>query len=159
MLSSVLPNLSFLWIAVRELQPKDLEVLGRLPALHSLELEVDHVNLGIILGRFVVGAGLFLCLVHCKFWGFVEPVVFRQGAMPRIRELYLDLFFMWEAGETISSDGGLVMGMENLPLLQDVFIEFRSEVASTEEVDQAKATLRRAAEIHPNHPRLTIYSD
>ena len=76
-----------------------------------------------------------------------------------LRELYLDLFFMWEAGETISSDGGLVMGMENLPLPQDVFIEFRSEVASTEEVDQAKATLRRAAEIHPNHPRLTIYSD
>ena len=156
-MTSVL-HLSFLWIAVRELQPKDLEVLGRLPALHSLELEVDHVNLG-ILGRFVVSAGLFPCLVHCKFWGFVEPVVFRQGAMPRIRELYLDLFFMWEAGETISSDGGLVMGMENLPLLQDVFIEFRSEVASTEEVDQAKATLRRAAEIHPNHPRLTIYSD
>jgi hypothetical protein len=30
MASSVLPNLSFLWIAVRELQPKDLEVLGRL---------------------------------------------------------------------------------------------------------------------------------
>ena len=81
----------------------------------------------------------------------------KQG--PRLKELYLDLFFMWEAGETISSDGGLVMGMENLPLLQDVFIEFRSEVASTEEVDQAKATLRRAAEIHPNHPRLTIYSD
>ena len=151
MASSVLPNLSFLWIAVRELQPKDLEVLGRLPALHSLELEVDHVNLGIILGRFVVGAGLFLCLVHCKFWGFVEPVVFRQGAMPMLRELYLDLFF-------ISSDRGLDMGMEYLPLLQDVFIEFRSDLPSTEEVDQAKATLS-AAEIHPNHPCLTIYSD
>jgi len=154
----LVPDLTCLYITVRELQQVDLEILGRLPALRSLELEVDHVNLG-ILGRFVVSAGLFPCLVHCKFWGFVEPVVFRQGAMPRIRELYLDLFFMWEAGETISSDGGLVMGMENLPLLQDVFIEFRSEVASTEEVDQAKATLRRAAEIHPNHPRLTIYSD
>jgi len=75
----------------------------------------------------------------------------KQG--PRLKELYLDLFFI------SSSDGGLDMGMENLPWLQDVFIEFRSEVASTEEVDQAKATLRRAAEIHPNHPRLTIYSD
>ena len=73
-------------------------------------------------------------------------------AMPMLRELYLDLFF-------ISSDRGLDMGMEYLPLLQDVFIEFRSDLASTEEVDQAKATLRSAAEIHPNHPHLTIYSD
>ena len=93
---------------------------------------------------------------------FLDPKIWilstKQG--PRLKELYLDLFFMWEAArETISSDGVLDMGMENLPLLQDVFIEFRSEVASTEEVDQAKATLRRAAEIHPNHPRLTIYSD
>ncbi|KAK8448060.1 hypothetical protein SEVIR_8G209600v4 [Setaria viridis] len=152
---SVLPNLSFLWIAVRELQLKDLEILGRLPTLRSLELEVDHANHGIH-GRFDVGAGLFPCLVHCKFWGFVEPVVFRQGAMPRLRELYLDLFFMWEAKETTSSDGGLDMGIRNLPLLQDVFIELRSEVASTEEVEHVKATLRRAAEFHPNHPRLTI---
>ena len=74
----------------------------------------------------------------------------KQG--PRLKELYLDLFF-------ISSDRGLDMGMEYLPLLQDVFIEFRSDLPSTEEVDQAKATLRSAAEIHPNHPRLTIYSD
>ena len=151
MASALIPNLSFLWIAVRELQPKDLEILGRLPALHSLELEVDHVNLG-ILGRFIVGSELFPCLVHCKFWGFVEPVVFQEGAMPRLKELYFDLFF-------ISSDRDLDMGMENLPLLQDVFIEFRSEVASTEEVDHAKTALRRGAEIHPNHPRLTIYSD
>jgi len=151
MASALIPNLSFLWIAVRELQPKDVEVLGRLPALHSLELEVDHVNLG-ILGRFIVGSELFPCLVHCKFWGFVEPVVFQEGAMSRLKELYFDLFF-------ISSDRDLDMGMENLPLLQDVFIEFRSEVASTEEVDQAKTALRRGAEIHPNHPRLTIYSD
>ncbi|CAO2144818.1 unnamed protein product [Urochloa humidicola] len=152
---SVLSSLSFLWIAVRELQLKDLEILGRLPALHSLELEVDHVSLGIH-ERFVVGAGSFPCLVHCKFWGFVEPVVFQQGAMPKLRELYLDLLFMWEARETTIGDGSLGMGIRNLPLLQDVFIEFRSEVVSTEEVERVKATLRRAAEIHPNHPRLTI---
>ncbi|CAL4991190.1 unnamed protein product [Urochloa decumbens] len=152
---SVLPNLSFLWIAVRELQLKDLEILGRLPALHSLELEVDHVSLGIH-GRFVVGAGSFPCLVHCKFWGFIEPVVFQQGAMPRLRELYLDLLFMWEARETTNGDGSLDMGIRNLPLLQDVLIELRSEVASSEEVERVKATFRCAAEIHPNHPRLTI---
>ncbi|CAL4957680.1 unnamed protein product [Urochloa decumbens] len=155
MSQSVLPNLSFLWIAVRELQLKDLEILGRLPVLHSLELEVDHVSLGVC-GRFNIGVGLFPCLVYCKFWGFVEPVVFQQGAMPRLRELYLDLFFMWEARETTTSDGGPDLSLGNLPLLQNVFIEFRSEVASTEEVEQVKATLRRAAEIHPNHPRLTM---
>jgi hypothetical protein len=65
---------------------------------------------------------------------------------------------MWEGRETTSSYGGGIddMGICNLPLLQDVFIEFRSEVASTEEVEQAKATLSRAAGFHPNGPRFTI---
>jgi hypothetical protein len=58
---------------------------------------------------------------------------------------------------TCSYGGGFDnMGICNLPLLQDVLVEFRSEVASTEEVEQVKATLRRAAGFHPNRPRFTI---
>ncbi|WVZ50285.1 hypothetical protein U9M48_001554 [Paspalum notatum var. saurae] len=158
---SLVPNLSFLWIAVRELQQEGLDILGRLPALRSLDLEVDHESLEIH-GRFSVGAGSFPSLVHCKLWGFVRPLVFQQGAMPKLRELYLDLFLstaVCEARETDSSDGGGLdlMGLGSLPLLQDVVVEFRSsQGASMEDVEQAKSAMGRATETHPNHPRLCI---
>ncbi|XP_004979892.1 putative disease resistance RPP13-like protein 3 isoform X2 [Setaria italica] len=48
-------SLQSLEIAVRELHQVDLEILGRLPALRRLQLEVDNHNLGILAG-FVVGA-------------------------------------------------------------------------------------------------------
>ena len=64
----LLPDLSFLSIAVRELEQADLDILGRLPTLRYLDLEVDHEDLG-TLGGFVVGAGSLPCLVRCGFGG------------------------------------------------------------------------------------------
>ncbi|KAG2563234.1 hypothetical protein PVAP13_8KG204900 [Panicum virgatum] len=52
---SLVPVLTCLSIAVRELHQGDLDILGRLPALRSLCLRVDNRNLGILEG-FVVGA-------------------------------------------------------------------------------------------------------
>nr|CAB3492235.1 unnamed protein product [Digitaria exilis] len=42
---SHLANLSALSIRVREIQQKDLDILGMLPALRSLGLKVDHENI------------------------------------------------------------------------------------------------------------------
>ena len=64
----LLPDLSFLSIALRELEQADLDILGRLPTLRYLDLEVDHEDLG-TLGGFVVGAGSLPCLVRCGFGG------------------------------------------------------------------------------------------
>jgi len=110
--------LSFLSIAMRELEQADLDILGRLPALRYLDLEVDHEDLG-ILGGFVVSAGSFPCLARCGFGGFVGPVVFEHGAMPSLRTLHVQ-FAVREAREIPSSDGGFGMGLGNLPSLQDV---------------------------------------
>jgi hypothetical protein len=151
---SLLLDLTFLAIAIRELQQDDLEVLGRLPALRCLDLLVDHEDLGIHNG-FVVGAGLFPCLVYCEFQGFVGPVVFQQGAMPRLTTLDLQLFV---AGvrEITSSHGGLDMGLSNLLSLQHVWVHMCYDGSSRKEAEQVKAALRHAAEIHPNHPTLRI---
>jgi hypothetical protein len=72
---SLVPDLTCLTIAVRELHQGDLEILWRLPALRYVNLEVDNKNLGILQG-FVIGAGSFPCLVSCWFSRFVWPVVF-----------------------------------------------------------------------------------
>jgi hypothetical protein len=82
----LLRDLSFLQITVKWLQQEDLEILGRLPALYSLNLRVDHEDLGIH-EAFVFAACSFPCLVRCWLWGFAAPEVFQQGAMPRLVNL------------------------------------------------------------------------
>ena len=151
----LVPDLTCLYITVRELQQVDLEILGRLPALCFLHLMVSNKNLGILQG-FVVRAGSFPYLVSCSFEQFVWPMVFQQGAMPRLRELYLwPLFYAREGRGIASSNDGLDLSLGNLPSLQRVLAELRCEGAN-EEAEQAKATLTRAAEMHPTHPRHDI---
>ncbi|TKW01867.1 hypothetical protein SEVIR_8G207400v4 [Setaria viridis] len=152
---SLLLDLTSLFIAVRELHQADLEILGRFPALRFLSLEVDNKNLG-ILARFVVGAGAFPCLVNCFFCRFVWPVVFQQGAMPRLRELIFFRFYLREARGIACNDGSLDLGLGNLPSLQFVHARLRCDGAGKEEAEQAKAALTHEAEMHPNHPRHDI---
>jgi len=153
---SHLPCLSILSIAVREVQQRDLDILGNLHALRELNLVVGHDELGIF-GGFVIGAGSFPCLRYCDFRGFVGPIVFQQGAMPRLRALCSG-FFVREAIEIGSSDGvvGLDFGLGILPSLQYIFFLLDSEGASEEEVKKLKAKLWHASKIHPNRPRLLI---
>jgi len=80
--------------------------------------------------------------------------------MPRLRELWLEpLFYAREARGIGSSDGGLDLGLGNLPSLQNFAADLRCEGASKEEAEQAKAALKHAAEMHPNHPRHIIHMD
>jgi len=145
---SLLLDLTNLNIAVRELHQADLEILGRLPALRFLKLEVENKNLGILTG-FVVGADAFPCLVSCLFFQFVWPVVFQQGAMPRLKVLH---FWSWEVRGIACNDGSLNLGLGNLPSLQHVEADLRCDGAGKEEAEQAKAVFTHEAEMHPNHP-------
>ncbi|CAL4991219.1 unnamed protein product [Urochloa decumbens] len=150
----VLVDLTSLSIAVRELHQVDLEILGRLPALRSLGLEVHNKNIGVL--HAFIGAGSFPCLVLCNLWRFGWPVVFEQGAMPRLREIWFLSSYVMRASEVACSGGGLNLGLGNLPSLQSVHVYLLSEGASKEEADKACAALRDAAEMHPNKPRHAI---
>lgn len=152
---SLLHDLSFLWINVRVLKQEDLDILGRLPTLSYLNLKVDQENLRVI-GRYCISGCSFPCLVFCSLWGFGGPVMFRQGAMPRLTSLRFT-FPVQEAREITGSNGALDLGLGNLLSLQDVIVRFRSEGANTEELEEARAAVRHAAHTHPNHPVLEIY--
>ncbi|KAF8685260.1 hypothetical protein HU200_044082 [Digitaria exilis] len=152
----LLTDLSHLFIAVKELHQSDLEILGKLPVLCCLSLEVDNLKLE-ILGGFVVGAGLFPCLVHCEFLHFVWPVIFQQGAMPRLRDLKLEPIHVGEARQITNRVGGLDLGLGYLPSLQSVLAYFLYESASKKEAEEAEAVLLHAAETHPNDPRHCVY--
>ncbi|KAK3120558.1 hypothetical protein QOZ80_9AG0689890 [Eleusine coracana subsp. coracana] len=115
-------NLSILSIAVKELRQENLVILGELPSLRNLDLLVDHVNLRIY-GNFVVGAGSFPCLLCCRLFGFVAPVVLQQGAMPLLRTLQFGVKVR-EARKIAGSSGSFDFSLGNLSSLQNVYVFF-----------------------------------
>ncbi|XP_025827856.1 disease resistance protein RPP13-like isoform X2 [Panicum hallii] len=148
-------DLTIIQISVRELHQDDLKILGRLPALRHLYLMLDHENLKIP-RRFVIGTSSFPCLVGCRLLGFLGAVMFQQGAMMMLTSLAFT-FHAREVREITSSDGRLNLGLENLVSLQDVLVYFRTRGASEMEVEEAKAALSHAFEIHPNQPNYDIW--
>jgi hypothetical protein len=152
---SLVPDLTSLTIAVKELHQVDLEILGRLPALRYLSLEVDSSNLSIHRG-FIVVTSSFPCLVSCYLKQFVWPVVFQQRAMPRLRNLWFFPFYLREVRGISGNDGGIDLGLENLTSLQEVQAYLQYEGDSREEAEQAEAALTHAAEMHPNRPHHKI---
>jgi hypothetical protein len=149
---SHLSYLSSLTTTIRQIQQGDLDVLGSLHALRHLYLRVGHDDLG----GFVVGAGSFACLTYCEFNGFVRPIVFQQGAMPRLRTLH-SRYFVRGATEIARRHGvGLDFGLGLLPSLQDIYVSLDPMGASKEDEKELKAALRRSSKIHPNHPDLLI---
>ncbi|KAF8673406.1 hypothetical protein HU200_048970 [Digitaria exilis] len=141
-------KLSIVSIAMTELHEKDLEVLARLPALRTHELEVDHENLEDH-QNFVFGAGCFPCLVRGKFLGFAWPVVFRRGTMPKLQ----DLIFSHSYASLVPNSR---LSLGKLPSLKRIDIDFVSDCDRKEAVKQAKAARQLAAKKHPNLPALRI---
>ena len=153
MSSSLLPDLVVLGIRVRQLQQEDLEILGRLPALRFLGLNVDLQDVGIH-RRFTVAACSFPCLFDCWLGGgFGGHLVFEQGAMPRLTKLWLKL----PVQQVTEINGGFDLGLGNLLSLQTVEVVLQLGGASAQEEDEARAAVRQAVEGHPNHPKLHIF--
>jgi hypothetical protein len=123
---SLPPNLSSLSIILREVRQEDLDILGRLSTLRYLNLEVDHENLGIIIGGLVISISSFSCLVQCRFWNFSVPVAFQQGCMPRLQTLKFQ-FSVQGLRAIASGNGGLDLGLGNLPSLQHVNVHLDSQ--------------------------------
>nr|UBY07584.1 NBS-LRR disease resistance protein [Dasypyrum villosum] len=144
--SASLPHLSRLAIFVEELQGDDLQIIGMLPALRSLHLRASRV-----MGTLVVRADAFPFTRFCFFWGFrTPPCLFPPGAMPRVQHLYFEV-----SARSIAS-GEVDCGMGHLPSLEQVWVILRRDVSSDEEMETARAWLRRAAEAHPKRPTIGI---
>jgi hypothetical protein len=155
--SSLLVDLSVISIGLAKLQSEDLEILGRLPALRILHLEVVYPADPII-GGFAFRAGSFPCLVHYKVQRWVFNVLmFQEGAMPRLAVLEFTCPVR-ETREIAGGSGGftLDLGFGNLPSLERVEVVLEAKGASKEEVTEVKAAMVHAAEIHPNHPTLQM---
>ncbi|VAI70373.1 unnamed protein product [Triticum turgidum subsp. durum] len=145
--SSSLPHLSTLEIGVKELQGDDLQIIGMLPALGFLRLAAKRV-----MGMLVVRTDAFPSARCCMFFGFpTAPCLFPPGAMPRVQHL------VFEASAPSIASREVDCGMGHLPSLEHVEVWLEHENSSDEEMETAKAWLRRAAEAHPKCPTIQIH--
>ncbi|KAK1684662.1 hypothetical protein QYE76_045510 [Lolium multiflorum] len=151
--SSLLPLLSTLHIRVDELQLKDIQLIGRLPALLDLWLGAEGgVRIKVAPEEsLVVTADSFPCMKCCTFYSLqILPSMFPPGAMPMVQFIRFTVN-AWNMG-----DAELDLDMENLPLLERVEVDLRHKGPSAA-VEEAEAALRLAADVHPNRPTLLIH--
>ncbi|OEL18209.1 hypothetical protein BAE44_0020772, partial [Dichanthelium oligosanthes] len=147
---SSLSELSRLSILVKLLRQEDLELLGALPVLHSLELAV--VPSGTTDDSLVVGADQpFRSLAKFHFDHYTRCwIVFSQGVMPKLQRLELYIPARKREG------GGFDTGLENLASLKHVTVTVDCEGAQIREVENVETMVRGAIGMHPNHPTLEL---
>ncbi|KAJ1277089.1 hypothetical protein BS78_05G267400 [Paspalum vaginatum] len=162
---AVLLLLSRRRIRVSQVRREDIQVLGTLQALSYLFLSVKRLDRP-KLGRFVVGADAFRCLLECTLEGFpVVPSMFPRGAMPRLQtfRFHIDLdAFTAGGGDLASAADDLALG--HLPSLRKVVVcehvAAGDEAAASSDGDEVatrvKEKLRHEAGVHPNKPSIDL---
>uniref|UniRef100_A0A0E0J3V8 Uncharacterized protein n=1 Tax=Oryza nivara TaxID=4536 RepID=A0A0E0J3V8_ORYNI len=144
---SLLSNLSVLTIQFMELSQEDLQILGRLPALLSLELDLTDQD------KLLIGADGFHCLKVFKIWIFSCDLMFQLGAMPRVENIRFS-FSVQQAKDGGNAD--FDFGLGNLLSLEHIDVVVRCYEVTNGEVEEAEAALRHVAQVHPNHPTLKM---
>ena len=145
---SSLSELSCLSIWVNVLRQVDLQLLGALPVLRFLNLQL----LGVTEERLAIGGDQsFRSLAKFRFMHYSSCwLVFGPGAMPKLQRLGLYL----EAQKTAS--GGIDVGWENLTSLKHVTVTVDCDGARAREVEDVETRIRDVVGSHPNHPTLKL---
>ncbi|XP_062200410.1 disease resistance protein RGA5-like isoform X2 [Phragmites australis] len=148
---STLSEFSFLTITVKVLRQDDLQLLGALPVLRVLKLEV-HPDGIITEERLVIGIDEpFRSLAEFNFINYSRCwLVFGQGVMPRLQRLQLRFEVQKREG------GGFDIGLENLTSLKHIIVTVNCYGARIREVEDVETKIRDVIEIHPNHPTVEL---
>ncbi|KAL6660705.1 hypothetical protein ACP70R_001740 [Stipagrostis hirtigluma subsp. patula] len=148
---SSLSELSCLSIEVEVLRQGDLQLLGALPVLRFLKIEVSER--GRSEERLVIGSDQPFCsLAEFQFTHYTRCwLVFAQGAMPKLQRLLL----YFEARKR--EGGGIDVGLENLASLKHVAVKVDCNGARLSEVEGVETKVKDAIGMLPNHPTLELY--
>lgn len=147
---SKLELLSGLIITVNKFTQYDLEMLGQLPSLRFLELEVyENSNTQ---ERLMIGnVQHFQSLEEVKFFHREGCLmVFAEGVMPMLQKLE----FYFQLRKRVG--GGLDIGLENLTSLKHVTVKVDCYKAKIMEVEDVETMFEDAVRIHPNYPTLKL---
>ncbi|CAL4985825.1 unnamed protein product [Urochloa decumbens] len=174
--ASHLPILSHLRLYVERLNTQDLRILGKLPELHYLNLNVrSTVQLVCTTGATDDDDCLFRKLRHCKLnWNRVRLLSSKEGSGDiSIRTGHLVGSMFLGSGKNKDVAPTLLPSVQELRLWMEVrdfnhfSLEYFASVnnvtvttyccgASGAEVEQVEAAVSHAADVHPNRPTLTM---
>jgi disease resistance protein RPM1 len=149
-------HLSILYIMVAQLRREDIQVLGMLPALRLLNVQVSGRRIQTLERSFVVSPNAFPVMITCELYGnfSMVPSMFPQGAMPRLEtfdfRIQLEDF---SQGEFTVDD----LALGHLPSLQRVVARlYGADEVSGEVISKVEEKLRHEADVHPNNPSIRV---
>lgn len=143
---SRVPMLSHLVVNLKSKEDQDLDILGALPELSSLQLVLPSDAVLSITGRY----GAFPRL---RCFRTSVPAKFLPGAMPTLEFLHFDVNVPILEAANFDFDHDFVASMGNLPSLQKVEVEITSTAYSFESMHEV---MKRAVDQHRNHPSLRV---
>ncbi|KAM0899020.1 hypothetical protein ACQ4PT_021570 [Festuca glaucescens] len=145
---SLLPNLTYLWVSVKAVKEHDIETLGRLPELLTMELMVT------VSGGYSppceCSDGAFPKLKH---WDTPAPLLALKGAMPSVESARFKVHVRSLKDSNFDFDFG---SLGNLPLLEKAKVQIDCTGADAREVEEAEAGVRHTIQVHPNRPFLSL---
>ncbi|XP_044952844.1 disease resistance protein RGA5-like isoform X1 [Hordeum vulgare subsp. vulgare] len=157
-----LVNLQKLRLELVRAEQKDFYILGGLPVLHYLALNIEEsetINTPSteepkVTRVIVCGEVGFPCLRIFNYDSTfaVMNLTFAAGAMPKVDDLLIK--FDAEKTESLGTGGAFDLGIENLPSL--VKIRCRVWGDDSSRVEAEKVAIREAANAHPNRPTLYL---
>ncbi|KAL6639020.1 hypothetical protein ACP70R_022750 [Stipagrostis hirtigluma subsp. patula] len=143
---SCLTILSFAMQADFGVLPQHLENLAELPSLRFLRIYILSFFEGQQRLTIHSGVGAFRCLREFHFSSGFMFITFQPRSMPVLQRLCLQ----FHAGARTTNN--FDFGLENLPSLRHVFVDF----GCGELHQEAEAAIREALKNNPNHPSLDI---
>nr|XP_015616244.2 disease resistance protein RGA5-like [Oryza sativa Japonica Group] len=161
--SSLLPNLSYLVVNVQFWQEQDMETLGRMPELCSLELQSCNIRVVNIkhtcgdIGYFQKLRSLISYAILIRFdlykLSSSSVRIDEPTTMPTLEYLQFMVHVHFLKDANLGFDK---LVSENLPSLQRVKAIINCSDARLTEVEEAEEALTDAANVHPNHPTLKL---
>jgi disease resistance protein RPM1 len=148
--SLLLPNLTYIWVSLKDVKEQDIEVLGRFPELLTMQLIIKISAGGGSDPPCECSGGLFPKLKH---YATPAPLLALKGAMPSIESIKFQVHVRSLKDSKFNFDFGSLM---NLPLLEKAEVNIICTGAHTHEVEEAEAALTHAVQVHPNHPFLSL---
>jgi disease resistance protein RPM1 len=149
-------HLSHLYITVAQLRREDIQVLGMLPALRNLQVEVSGDRIQTLERSFVISHDAFPVLITWELSGnfATVPSMFPQGAVPRLETFEFNIQLEdFSQGEITVGD----LALGHLPSLQCVVVRFYGQwIVGDEVARKVEEKLRHEADVHPNNPSIRV---
>ncbi|KAM3299131.1 hypothetical protein ACQJBY_040548 [Aegilops geniculata] len=142
-------SLFSLSIRMKTLGEEDFQVLGSIPSLRELHIQVRNSTRG----RhkwFVVGSGYpFRCLTRFSVETNTMQLRFAQGAMQSLHTVEL---FFHDVHDTLHQFGDFILGLENLSSLENVNVMFYND--DDNKTRNVRNAIEKEIHMHQNMPKL-----